>query len=370
MISIIKPRGDIKPNWESANPVLRYREWGVEWEESVGIGDVNIKIGDGVTHWNNLDYAIVNNITKKIVKNFASIIDSDENPIENPELAPGDSVETLFGKIKNKFDYTLNFINALKNMVGDYQEKSFNTGSGTVTASDLKNAIDILEQYKLTTANILDVNDSTNPDAALSANQGRLINNKVNANTNAIDVLNSNLDYDSFQFDTVTVSGNWSEELKLDLTDFELKGSTNYIIKVIGYMDAFLIGNISSSNNYHSQLLFSSGNLIQYRDKQRGIWHDWAKIFIDNNFYTGLGLIDLQSSDDLNDLITPGNYLNGVSSYGDTSKHYPRNSFAGMISVISRIPNNYWIFQIAYSDRDEMYIRHRYNNVWSSWTEK
>lgn len=193
MISIIKPRGDIKPNWESANPVLRYREWGVEWEESVGIGDVNIKIGDGVTHWNNLDYAIVNNITKKIVKNFASIIDSDENPIENPELAPGDSVETLFGKIKNKFDYTLNFINALKNMVGDYQEKSFNTGSGTVTASDLKNAIDILEQYKLTTANILDVNDSTNPDAALSANQGRLINNKVNANTNAIDVLNSNL---------------------------------------------------------------------------------------------------------------------------------------------------------------------------------
>ncbi len=210
MISIIKPRGDIKPNWESANPVLRYREWGVEWEESVGIGDVNIKIGDGVTHWNNLDYAIVNNITKKIVKNFASIIDSDENPIENPELAPGDSVETLFGKIKNKFDYTLNFINALKNMVGDYQEKSFNTGSGTVTASDLKNAIDILEQYKLTTANILDVNDSTNPDAALSANQGRLINNKVNANTNAIDVLNSNLgvtQLESTQIDDSTLPG-------------------------------------------------------------------------------------------------------------------------------------------------------------------
>lgn len=235
MISIIKPRGDIKPNWESANPVLRYREWGVEWEESVGIGDVNIKIGDGVTHWNNLDYAIVNNITKKIVKNFASIIDSDENPIENPELAPGDSVETLFGKIKNKFDYTLNFINALKNMVGDYQEKSFNTGSGTVTASDLKNAIDILEQYKLTTANILDVNDSTNPDAALSANQGRLINNKVNANTNAIDVLNSNSRLKIYQYtdyegldNSITRPLYFVRYGKIGLINFYIRYTTEY----------------------------------------------------------------------------------------------------------------------------------------------
>lgn len=190
MFSIIKPRGDIKANWESVNPVLRLREWGVEWEEFVGTGDVKVKIGDGVKHWNELDYAIINDVTKKIVKTFAEV-NSDDNP--NPILNPGESIDALFGKIKQKFEYATNFMTSLKNMVGDYQARSFNTGSGTVTADDLKSAIDILEQYKLTTANILDVNDSTNTFAALSANQGRLINEKAVANANAISTLNSNL---------------------------------------------------------------------------------------------------------------------------------------------------------------------------------
>ncbi|MCI8661530.1 MAG: hypothetical protein HFG54_15025, partial [Lachnospiraceae bacterium] len=191
MFSIIKPRGDIKSNWESVNPVLRLREWGVEWKDTIGVGETKLKIGDGITHWNDLDYAITNDITKKVVKTFATIPENQENPI----LLPGASLETLFGQVKRKFDYTINFMSTLKNMVGDYQTKSFHTGSGTVTASDLKSAIDILEQYKLTTANILDVNDSTNTLAALSANQGRLISEKVDANAEAIGVLNSNLSY-------------------------------------------------------------------------------------------------------------------------------------------------------------------------------
>lgn len=189
MFSIIKPRGDIKSNWESVNPVLRLREWGVEWETSIGIGEVKVKIGDGITHWNDLDYSVTNDVTKKIVKTFATIPENQDNP----SIEPGASLETLFGQVKRKFDYTINFMTALKNMVGDYQSKSFNTGSGTVTASDLKNAIDVLEQYKLTTANILDVNDSTNTMAALSANQGRLLKEQVTTNTSAIDLLNSNL---------------------------------------------------------------------------------------------------------------------------------------------------------------------------------
>lgn len=198
MFSIIKPRGDIKTNWESVNPVLRLREWGVEWEETVGTGDIKVKIGDGVKHWNELDYAIVNDVTKKIVKTFAEV-NSDDNP--NPILNPGESIDALFGKIKQKFEYATNFMTSLKNMVGDYQARSFNTGSGTVTADDLKSAIDILEQYKLTTANILDVNDSTNTFAALSANQGRLINEKAVANANAISTLNSNLGTMTFRCD-------------------------------------------------------------------------------------------------------------------------------------------------------------------------
>lgn len=204
MFSIIKPRGDIKTNWESVNPVLRLREWGIEWEETVGTGDIKVKIGDGVKHWNELDYAIVNDVTKKIVKTFAEV-NSDDNP--NPILNPGESIDALFGKIKQKFEYATNFMTSLKNMVGDYQARSFNTGSGTVTADDLKSAIDILEQYKLTTANILDVNDSTNTFAALSANQGRLINEKAVANANAISTLNSNLG--AMTFHCERTSGNF-----------------------------------------------------------------------------------------------------------------------------------------------------------------
>lgn len=306
MISIIKPRGDIKPNWESANPVLRYREWGVEWEESVGIGDVNIKIGDGVTHWNNLDYAIVNNITKKIVKNFASIIDSDENPIENPELAPGDSVETLFGKIKNKFDYTLNFINALKNMVGDYQEKSFNTGSGTVTASDLKNAIDILEQYKLTTANILDVNDSTNPDAALSANQGRLINNKVNANTNAIDVLNSNLSY----------------KLSTDILSFALSNNAAIGVTIGHFSGSSYSGNLPSSQLKYGTFEINKrnagsisikcfdidNNIIWTNSYSNQNWKGWNFLYNNNNIHKIKHLGNTSLMDYLKNNVAAGNY--------------------------------------------------------------
>lgn len=99
MLSIIKPRGDIKTNWEAANPILRMREWGIEWETTVGVGDVKIKIGDGVTPWSTLDYVLVNDVTKKIVKTFAEVT------AENPELIEGSSMDVLWATVKNKFEF-------------------------------------------------------------------------------------------------------------------------------------------------------------------------------------------------------------------------------------------------------------------------
>lgn len=71
-----------------------------------------------------------------------------------------------------------------------------------------------------------------------------------------------------------------SEKLKLGLSDFgvSIGYSVNYIVKVSGRFDAILIGNISASNNYSSQLLISSGNILNYRSKTSGTWKDWQSL--------------------------------------------------------------------------------------------
>ena len=54
----IRPRGDTKSNWENFNPILKQREIAFEWENTIGVGKPKLKIGDGVTAWNDLDYSI------------------------------------------------------------------------------------------------------------------------------------------------------------------------------------------------------------------------------------------------------------------------------------------------------------------------
>lgn len=71
-----------------------------------------------------------------------------------------------------------------------------------------------------------------------------------------------------------------SDKLKLNLSDFNIAIGTpiNYIVKVSGRFDAILIGNISASNNYSSQLLISSGDILNYRFKTSGTWRDWQSL--------------------------------------------------------------------------------------------
>lgn len=58
--SIIKPRGDTKANWKSANPILKEREMCIEWDETIGVGKPGIKFGKvgGTTRYNDTDYAV------------------------------------------------------------------------------------------------------------------------------------------------------------------------------------------------------------------------------------------------------------------------------------------------------------------------
>ena len=49
---VIEHRYDTKENWTAANPVLARGELGIETE----LGVARLKVGDGTTHWNDLEY--------------------------------------------------------------------------------------------------------------------------------------------------------------------------------------------------------------------------------------------------------------------------------------------------------------------------
>ena len=54
----IRPRSGTKAQWETANTILAEREIGYELPDGgVGTGVVKMKMGDGVTAWNELPYA-------------------------------------------------------------------------------------------------------------------------------------------------------------------------------------------------------------------------------------------------------------------------------------------------------------------------
>lgn len=145
----IRPRGGTKAQWEKANPILAKREIGVQWETTIGVGEVVIKIGDGVTDWLNLPEAVKSDITKKIIAALAVVSDDD------PDLADGDSLDTLFGKIAKKFKY--------------------------------------LKDNKLDKSARYDGTDSTSTELVPTANALRGVNAKADKNASDITTLNNNL---------------------------------------------------------------------------------------------------------------------------------------------------------------------------------
>ena len=204
-ISKIRPRGDIKTNWETVNPILQLREIGVEWESTIGEGDAKIKFGDGLTHWNDLDYAIVNNITKKIVTALAVVEEED------PELNDGEAVDTLFGKIKKKFQTIQSKIAAINTIIGVFEDITIDTGGDSEQAAEnITTAINLLNTGKLTTSDIYNGLDSTNTALALSALQGKNLNDAItslNSDMQVVRVTNTSFEnyMDTFPDNTFRV---------------------------------------------------------------------------------------------------------------------------------------------------------------------
>ena len=60
-LTFFRPRGDVKANWEAANPILKEREMAIEWETAIGVGQPRIKFGKagGATRYNDTDYAVL-----------------------------------------------------------------------------------------------------------------------------------------------------------------------------------------------------------------------------------------------------------------------------------------------------------------------
>lgn len=56
----IRPRAGTASQWTTANPVLAEREIGFEFPAGgIGTGEIKAKMGNGVSHWNDLAYAIL-----------------------------------------------------------------------------------------------------------------------------------------------------------------------------------------------------------------------------------------------------------------------------------------------------------------------
>lgn len=83
-VGVVEHRYDTKENWTLANPVLARGELGVEIE----YGFAKLKVGDGETHWNGLDYVsggtsnVAAGVPNGSVVAFSGTFDQNNNPID------------------------------------------------------------------------------------------------------------------------------------------------------------------------------------------------------------------------------------------------------------------------------------------------
>lgn len=207
-----------------------------------------------------------------------------------PAPTAGERGKTFFGKVK-KFIDDFKALKASLVVVGQIINTFDQTAEGTVAdgraLKTLKDLIDtnstsiseLIGQVLMASAiSNVQVNATDKVPSSALVN---IMQQAITKNANNIDKLNGDLD--SIRFKTVLIPESEyleSEKLKLGLSDFNISigNSVNYIVKVSGRFDAILIGNISASNNYSSQLLVSSGDILNYRFKTSGTWKDWQSL--------------------------------------------------------------------------------------------
>lgn len=133
----IRPRAGTASQWTTANPVLAEREIGFEFPAGgIGTGEIKAKMGDGVSHWNDLAYAILPMPT-----------------VENEESTSTDKSPSS-AYVKGKFDAIQSDLNGIRQnmtvkMRAVTRTVSLPTGSTTMSETEISFANDLPSGSKL-----------------------------------------------------------------------------------------------------------------------------------------------------------------------------------------------------------------------------
>lgn len=173
-----RPRGDIKANWTAANPILKQREMGIEWEKEIGKGPAKIKIGNGTTAWNSLGYGFVDDITQKTINSFVATTG-------NNALSVGDTIAKAAGKLNAQRDYWMT-------LTGSARAQAFFDSLNNLSNDDFVGVMEWLNSNKIDTSLRYGGLDSSNNNQVLTAPAGKQLKQLCDNNATEISKLNSN----------------------------------------------------------------------------------------------------------------------------------------------------------------------------------
>lgn len=176
----IRPRAGTESQWTTANPILAEREIGFEFPAGgIGTGEIKAKMGDGVSHWNDLAYAILPMLT-----------------VENEESDSTDKVPSS-AYVKGKFDAMQSDLNGIRQnmavkMRAVKRTVSLPTGSATMSETQISFANDLPSGAQLVGVDITfgdfhlpySVNGAVGTWVSRLRSQSIVVNNRVGAYSN------------------------------------------------------------------------------------------------------------------------------------------------------------------------------------------
>lgn len=307
-LTFFRPRGDVKANWEAANPILKEREMAIEWETAIGVGQPRIKFGKagGTTHYDDTDYAVLplkyntkdgwatdnpilavgemgiewettigegavcikfgNGTTAWNSLEYAStgrLKEIIEPETENTPVAVGDTLPVIAGKLNNQQDY-------LKTKLGYDRLDALAAKLSGLSNQDFVGIMDFINDKKFDKANVYNGVDSTNTELALAASQGKTLQDQITT-------LNSNLGQSLYYKGEAVNTNNLETNGIYSLTPSTEMGTTG-ITANWGIVLCFGNPGYNHQNEWRWQRVFYTSTFRGgYRTKLNdGAWSSWS----------------------------------------------------------------------------------------------
>ena len=176
----IRPRAGTASQLTTANPVLAEREIGFEFPAGgIGTGEIKAKMGDGVSHWNDLAYAILPMLA----------VENEES--DSTDKAPSSAY------VKGKFDAMQSDLNGIRQnmavkMRAVKRTVSIPNGSTTMSETQISFANDLPSGAQLVGVDITfgdfhlpySVNGAVGTWVSRLRSQSIVVNNRVGAYSN------------------------------------------------------------------------------------------------------------------------------------------------------------------------------------------